>query len=115
MAAETPQEAFERGVTAGEIATRLADHDQHLQKINGSMDRVADELHEMNLVLQEIKQQRTADAATVLTTAAALEKAEQARRDRSESRWTPLGRLAVVVSVLVGAVGIVAGIYALTH
>jgi hypothetical protein len=99
--------AFERGVTAGEVAARLRGHDEHLARINGSVDRMADEqagtntrLDGMLMALQRLGDAAQSDRATVVTTASALEKAEQARRDKSETRWSPLARvLAVVVAV----------------
>jgi hypothetical protein len=104
---------YDQGVTAGRIDARLANHDQHLAKINGEMGRVADRLGELvdgnrNLLLQV---QRLGDAAdadrkTAISLAEALEKADTARRDKSETQWTPLSRL---ITILVG-VAIIAGV-----
>jgi crotonobetainyl-CoA:carnitine CoA-transferase CaiB-like acyl-CoA transferase len=114
---ETPQEAFDRGTVAGEIAARLADHDQHLAKINGSMGDVAKELHEVSLGMQAIKDQQLAEAKERLATASALEKADHARRQaRLDTRWSERARAALVVcGALLAVAGIAFGIYALTH
>jgi hypothetical protein len=42
------QSEYDRGLAAGSVLSRLDSHDQHLSKINGSMDRVADELLQLN-------------------------------------------------------------------
>jgi hypothetical protein len=93
---------FDRGVAAGEISQRLKEHDQHFAKINGSMERVANELVKQTLAIQRMSDAMTANEATVLKTAAALKDAEEARRDRTETRWSPLTRLGIVVGILVG-------------
>ena len=98
--------AYDRGVAAGEIAQRLAGHDQHLAKINGSMDRVADELRELRLQVQRLGDAMTADRATVVTTAAALKDADDARRDQNNQHWTPFQRGIAVI----GAIGVIATI-----
>lgn len=97
---------YDRGVAAGEIAQRLAGHDEHLAKINGSMDRVADELRELRLQVQRLGDAMTSDRATVLTTAAALKDADDARRDKNTQHWTPFQRGIAVI----GAIGVVATI-----
>jgi glycerate kinase len=96
-----PDDAYERGVSAGEIAQRLREHDQHFAKINGSMGDVARELHGLTLAVQRLGDAADADRATVITTATALEKADQARRDTSERHWSPLTRLGIAAGIVV--------------
>lgn len=102
----TEPSAYDQGHVAGEIAARLAAHDQHFAQINGSMGRLADEMHALVLGVQRLGDAADADRATVVTTASALEKAEQARRDKTETRWSPMARLITVVV----AVAVVAGV-----
>ncbi len=104
---------YDQGVTAGRIDARLANHDQHLAKINGEMGRVADRLGELVtgnrdllLQVQRLGDAADADRKTAISLAEALEKADTARRDKSETQWTPLNRLIAVVV----AVAIVAGV-----
>lgn len=68
---ETVPEAFDRGHIAGEIATRLADHDRHFDEINGSIGRFADEMQRLRLEVQRLADQAVSRDATVLTTASA--------------------------------------------
>ena len=98
---------YDRGHIAGEIATRLADHDKHLSKINGSMDRVADRLtdlvqgnRDLLLLVQRLGDAADADRATAISLATALEKADTARRDKSETRWSPFSRLIAAILAL---------------
>jgi hypothetical protein len=113
--AETPKEAFERGAAAGEIAARLAGHDEHFAKINGSIGDMATELHAVALAVQRLGDQAISRDATVVTTAAALKDAEEARRDKTEQRWSPLTRLSVVVGTIAAAGGLLLTIYLALH
>jgi hypothetical protein len=97
MAEETD---YARGVAAGQVLSRLDSHDKHFAKLNGSMERVADELARVFLVVQRLGDAADADRATVLVTADALEKAEKARRDKSETGWTPFQRWLTVIGVI---------------
>jgi hypothetical protein len=97
---------YDRGVAAGEIAQRLAGHDEHLAKINGSMDRVAGRLDALVLAVQRLADATAADRATVVTTAAALKDADEARRATDVRHWTPFQRTFAVI----GAIGVVATI-----
>jgi hypothetical protein len=103
---------FQRGHTAGEIAARLAGHDKHFAAINGSLGDVATEMHDMTLAVQRLGDQAEAAARTVITTAAALKDAEEARRGRASASWTPFQRflaaLAGVGLVAATVLGIIA-------
>jgi hypothetical protein len=105
--AESNSEAAERGFTAGQIDARLAGHDKHFEKINGSIDRLADEIHTMNLGMQRLADDAKANAKTVITTAAALKDAEAARRDKSETSWSPWARGFVVIGGVSAVVAVV--------
>jgi len=117
---ESPEAAYERGVTAAE----LREHGGRLNKLNGSIARHAAAIEALTLVVQELTSTTAAgqaqvvarmDAAaeTVRTTAAALAAAEVARvaaetaaQARTERRWTPLGKLALIVGIIVGALDV---------
>lgn len=101
----TEPSEYDRGVTAGGIETRLSGHDKHFAAINGSLARMADELHGLKLAMQRLADQAVARDATVLTTAQALKDAEEARRSMAEQRWSPWQKTFAVlaaVSVLIG-------------
>jgi hypothetical protein len=101
------RESYDRGHAAGEIAARLAGHDQHFTAINGSLADFAREMHDLTLAVQRLSDQAVSRDATVIATAAALKDAEDARRDRSERSWSPLARF----SLAIAAVGALVGIY----
>jgi len=82
-------DAYDRGVVAGEIAARLTGHDKHFESINGSLGKIALEMHELNMSVQRLGDQADANSKTVITTAAALKDAEEARRDKSDQSWSP--------------------------
>jgi hypothetical protein len=103
---ESPQEAYERGAVAGAIDARLAGHDRHFREINGQLARIADEMHETRLAVQRLADAASADRSTVVTTAAALKSADDARRDKSETAWSPLARVSLAVTILVGVISV---------
>jgi hypothetical protein len=107
---ETPQEAYDRGTVAGEIAARLAGHDQHFAAINGHLADLAQELHSLTLAVQRLGDQADASAATVLATASALKAADEARRDKTEQSWSPFARIVAALSGL-AAIAAVIGVY----
>jgi hypothetical protein len=106
---------FELGKVQGVTDATLSQHAAHLTKINGSMDRVADRLDGIATGLQRLVDSVAADRVTVIATAAALKDAEQARRDKVDTSWSPKAKfisvilaIAVVVATVVGVLTFVA-------
>jgi hypothetical protein len=93
---------YDRGIEAGKIEQRLDGHDKHFEAINGSLEKVASNLADLNLGIQRLVDSGQADRATVLTTAAALKAADDARRDKGEQRWTPFQRGLAAIAGLAG-------------
>ena len=107
--------AYERGIAAGEIAQRLHDHDVHFGEINGSIKDLIGEVHGMRLAVQRLGDAAESDRATVITTATALEKAAQARRDTSESRWSPTAKVIAVIGALAAVATVITLVLANLH
>jgi hypothetical protein len=103
-------DAYNRGHAAGGIAERLDSHDRHFASINGSLAEVARQMHQLVLAVQRLGDQAESNAKTVVTTAAALEKAESARRARAERSWSPIARLATVLGTLAAVAGAFAAV-----
>ena len=100
---------YERGIGTGKIEQRLDGHDRHFEQINGSLERVAKNLADLNMGIQRLLDSGTADRATVVTTAAALKSADDARRDKDAARWTPFQRgMGIIVVVATVAAVVVA-------
>lgn len=99
--------AYDRGVIAGAIEARLQGHDRHFSDINGQLGRVADELAGLKLAVQLLASQAIARDATVVTTAAALKDADEARRNTAERSWSPWSRGLAILAGAVGVVGLV--------
>jgi hypothetical protein len=107
---ESADAAFERGHAAGEIAARLAAHDQHFADINGSIQRMVERQQETNLILQRQGDAAAADRAAAEIVAKALKAAEEARDKKSSRTWTPMARLLAVlggIAALATAAGII--------
>lgn len=98
-----PAGEYERG----RVDATLTEHASHLAKINGSIERFADEVRELTLGIQRLADAADADRTTALATAAALKAAEEARRMKSEEGWTPFQRGLAVLAVLLTAAGVV--------
>lgn len=108
-------DAYDRGHMAGEINARLAGHDQHFASINGSLADIAQEMHRVMLAVQRLGDEAIARDATALATAFALKEAEEARRVKAESAWTPIGKMIAALGA-VAAIATVVGLYlALVH
>jgi hypothetical protein len=107
------RDAYDAGHTAGAIDARLAGHDAHFAKINGSIERVADEMAGMKLLLQRLADSADADRKTVVVTAAALKDAEEARRSTTNDRWSPWQK-AIALITGAGALAALAALI-LTH
>lgn len=105
---------FDQGVAAGRIDARLAGHDKHFADINGSIKELAGEMHQLVLAVQRLGDAANADRATAITTAAALKEAEEARRGKSETRWTPMARLITVIVAAAVVAGVIIA-YATLH
>ena len=112
---ETAADAYDRGVTAGEIAARLAGHDQHFDAINGHLAAIANEMHTLRLGVQHLGDQAEANAKTVITTAAALKAADEARRDKATASWSPWQKLFAVIGGAAALAGLIAAINALIN
>jgi hypothetical protein len=103
---ETESE-FDRGHTAGGIAERLDSHDRHFTAINGSLEKIAANLGLQTLALQRLADQNVSRDATVITTAAALKDAEEARRDKSTQSWTPVSKALALLGAAVTVAGLI--------
>lgn len=106
---------YDRGHTAGTIDARLAEHDKHFAQINGSISSLVHEIQGLRLDLQKSVEQDVARDAQVIATAKALKDAVEARRDQSDQRWTPVARVAVILSSLAAGIGVVLAVYANTR
>jgi hypothetical protein len=115
---EHDETAYDRGHDAGRdagrIDARLAGHDKHFAAINGSLATIADELAGLKLAVQRLGDQAVARDATVVTTAAALKDAEEARRAKSEQTWSPLAKVMASLGTLATVAGVVVAYLALT-
>jgi multidrug resistance efflux pump len=107
------QTEYERGVAAGQVLSRLDSHDQHLAKINGSMDTVASELKQLNLNVQRMSDAAEADRAKAVVVAEALDKAETNREKTVARRWSPVERLIGLLFALAALISVVA--YLIVH
>jgi len=101
------QNAYERGRKAGQVDSSLTQHEERLDKINGSLDRFATEMSELKLGVQRLGDEARSAATTVLATAKALKDEREATAaalratvDRSERKWTPMMRLTAVMGSL---------------
>lgn len=100
--------AYDRGRLAGEVAARLAGHDQHFESINGSLDRFANELGQMRLQMQRIADAAAARELTLVTTAQALKESAIAQREAKALRWAPWQKIAVALTVLTPIAALIA-------
>jgi hypothetical protein len=91
------QDAYDRGKVDGLLAAKVEEQGQHLDRINGSMEKVATSLADLVLGVSALEQQMAADEKTRISTAQALKDAEEARRTADESKWAPWARVTAIV------------------
>lgn len=103
-------DAYDRGHVAGRIEARLAGHDQHFSKLNGTTSELKGEMSAFAMQLQRIADQLVADAATRVQLADALRLAEEARRASEHDqrakrahRFSPTLFIVAVLSVIIAA------------
>ena len=101
------QAAYRRGRSEALVDARLDQHEERLDKINGSLDRFATEMSGLKLGVQRLGDEARSAATTVLATAKALKDEREATAaalratvDRSERKWTPMMRLTAVMGSL---------------
>lgn len=88
-----PNEAYAKGVEAGEIAARLLNHDKHFEALNGSLKEIAKSLGMVTQGLQSINDQmETRDKV--------LAEVEQERIAKAAKRWTPYTRVFAAIAAL---------------
>lgn len=99
-----PEDAeYKRGREAGEIAARLAQHDQHFANINGSIGKLAGKMEDMTTAIQALADSQASRDLIAASVAAALVKEQESRKMRQEQRWTWPVRMAAVFTVLAAA------------
>ncbi len=120
--------AYARGHLDGEVASALARHENHFDRINGSVERLAEAMARQTeamarqgaefaaqIAVQSLAIQRLADLGdsrekTVKETAAALKVADDQRRDAATTRSRPVTTTALVVGAVVGVLTLLLGV-----
>jgi len=112
------QAALERGRRVGQVDAALSEHDERLDKINGSMERLANEMGEVKLAVQRLGDDARSAATTVLATAKALKEerdataeALRARTERADQRWTPAMRFGALAGSAATVLGVAIAVY----
>lgn len=103
----SPEGAYDRGHIAGGIDARLDGHDRHFARINGSIEGMRQEMVALNLNIQRLADEASADRRTAVQLAAALKDADDARRLTTTDRYSPLVR----IFALIAAIGTLISIY----
>ena len=98
---ETLQRAYERGVEAGKIATRLDHHADQIAATNLLLARTVEISQTMASTVQTLTEARVTDAATRVTTAEAVEAAKVATETQDTKAWSPLSKFIAVALGLI--------------
>lgn len=81
-------DAYARGLAAGEINARLSQHDHHFADINGSIAKLVTGVSDLVLQIQKLSDGMIARDDKVIATTIALREAEQARHNEAEAKWS---------------------------
>ncbi len=108
-----PDTEFSRGRESGSTETRLEGHDDRLQAINGNiagfvkeMGTINREMGDIKMLLQSVRDTVKAGAEAAINTAAALEKADAARRKKDEEAWTPITKFFAIIAAVSSVIAI---------
>lgn len=111
MSEQPVSDDFQRGKEAGEVMSRLAGHDSHFAAINGSIDRLGDEVHQLNIKIQRFSDAAEAREKTTAATAEALAAADETRRAEAEHKWSGFQRFFAVIACLAAVITIASILY----
>jgi anti-sigma-K factor RskA len=82
------EDDYARGVIAGEINARLAQHDKHFADLNGSVDRMERGVADLVLKFSKMADGMTSRDEKAIATALALKEAEDRRRAQADQKWS---------------------------
>jgi hypothetical protein len=106
---------FQRGRDAGTVAEKLAQHDRHFTAINGSIERLGNEMHQMNLTMQAIRDEARSRDSTTLATAEALKDADDAQRDIAARKWANFQKVFAAAAGLASVITVISIFLTLFH
>jgi hypothetical protein len=104
--------SYDRGRIDGEVQARLSSHDTELIQIKRTLTTVTQDIGNLVLATQHLKEAAQAEKEKVVATAKALAEAEAARRDKDKARWTPIERFTAIVASVIGLTG---WVYLIVH
>jgi hypothetical protein len=97
-------EDYKRGMAEGKILSRLQAHDEHFDQINGSIDRLSQEMHALVLGLQKFSD--AADSRDAISVAAvkSVAEAETARQGAAERKWASIQKLFAIIAAIAATI-----------
>lgn len=111
---ESPEEAYGRGVTAGELKQWRSQIDNHFIVINGSQESTAKDLREIRMLLQRLTDAFESSARTEIAKASALKTERESKAnelkaamDKSAQTWSPLAKIGGALAAVVALIAII--------
>ena len=105
---------FEHGRHQGVQDRQLQEHQNRLDKINGTIVQFTEAMHGHTLAIQQLRSDFTSAAERVIATAKTLKEAAATQRQvdadarqLAERKWFPWGNLFIVLSVLIALAGLI--------
>jgi hypothetical protein len=103
---ESREQAFDRGMEAGRVAEQLAAHGEHLGKINGSVEKSADNMKALTNAVTKLQAEAVAAREKLAVTAGAMQKSNDENWRTLQHRFTTALYLLcflLVVLIVLGA------------
>jgi hypothetical protein len=91
---------YERGRKEGETAATLANHAEHLDKINSSLETLAKQMSAQTLELHRISDLAVARGTAAEMAVTAVKEAEKARQEKADRTWLPWQRIVTFFAVM---------------
>jgi citrate synthase len=99
----TPAElqAYARGVESGRTAQRLDGHEERLDKINGSMDRLSAVVQDLVNEIRTVRRDSTEMARVAAEVASARAIDKQREDEQAAKRWTTSQRIIGLIAAMI--------------
>jgi predicted nucleic acid-binding protein len=96
------ESADEIAYKRGQQDAVVAEHTKHLDKINGTLERVSDQLTKLFEAMLRAAEQSAARDAVAVATAQTVKDTRQASIDHKTEEWKPWQKFMAVVAGLIG-------------
>lgn len=112
---DNSEEAYRRGLAAGEVTAKLAQHEAHLATINGSIEGLRHEMGSLTGEVHSLRDELAGREANAEAAASALRNADDARRSEAEMSWGRFQRVFAIIATVAALITIASVLITFLH